>query len=234
MNNSFLDPEEKQQFARQLAGWNMLIELRLLADKQAKLDTPTLRTGNKAKSPAPINFNLDELYEQCCLLLSNMCTLCTVHHDSQWQHNLLYLQAHVDGLVAKEGFPLLYAQFIILNAKLRKALTRPEDKVLAGQCVNCEHNIYATVKEMEAYCQYCGMLNDLSTLRAELKNQREQLLKNRSLYGSLKQLTQIVNMVNDTSFTFSQVRQLIRNKTIRGMKIGGQYWSVDSATIRLD
>ncbi|MDK6643099.1 hypothetical protein [Alloscardovia omnicolens] len=234
MDNSFLNDEEKQQFAKQLAGWSMLLELRILADKQAKLDTPSLRTGNKANAPTPINFNLDELYEQCSLLLSNMATLCTVHHDSQWENNLLYLQSHIDGLIVKDGFPPLYARFILLNAKLCKALARPEDRVLAGKCIKCGREVYAAKHDLETHCEYCGMLNDLTTLRAELKNQREQLLKNRSLYGSLKQLTQIVNMVNETSFTASQVRQLIRNKTIRGLKIGGQYWSVDSNTIRLD
>lgn len=233
-SESFLTKSEQTEFQRELVNWNMLLELRLLADKRATLTPRSQGAGRNAVASSPINYGLTMLYEECCNLLADMASLLTKNHGSGWEENLLYIRSHIPALVNHTNFPPLYARFFMLNIRLEKALTRKEEKKLAGNCVNCGKEVYAEPSAVDAWCEHCRTLNDLTTLRAELKNQREQLLKSQTVAGTLKQITIIVNMMNGTQLTSASVHRLLNKRIIRGLNVGRNLYVVDADSLILD
>ena len=183
---------------------------------------------------APLDFDNTALYEECENVLADMATKLTSHHNAHISECASIILRCAEHLNTLPDFPGLYARFILANQKLRKALTRPAEKKLAGYCVHCNQSLFATEEQKEYQCMYCGTVNDLATVRADLAHYRARLLQEKTVKGSLKQITSIVNIINEAEYSIEQVRRLLKSGVLHGVKVKNREWIVEADSLHLE
>lgn len=231
---TFLTDNELHDFIMQVSSWTARLHtLRLLARKEARLTNNSVHVHVRSES-APIDFDKIALYEECENVLADMATRLTSHHNGKVDQCSTIVLRCAEHLNTLPDFPGLYARFVLANQKLRKALTRPAEKKLAGYCVHCNQSLFATEEQKEYQCLYCGTINDLATVRADLVHHRARLLQEKTVKGSLKQITSIVNIINESEYSIEQVRRLLKSGVLHGVKVKNREWIVEADSLHLE
>lgn len=231
---AFLNEHELHEFILTVSTWEgRLHVLDLLAKREARLMNNSVPV-HASIVDAPLDFDKTELYEECRLILANMATKLTSHHNAHIGECASIVLRCAAKLNTLPEFPTLYARFTLADKKLEKALTKPEERKLAGYCVHCNKPLFTSESRKEQDCSYCGTVNDIATVRAELQNSRSYLLREKTVRGTLKQITNMVNMVNRSAYSFYQVRRFLKSGKILGEKINSTEWIVAAKTLHLD
>jgi hypothetical protein len=231
---TFLNEHELHEFILAVSTWEgRLHVLDLLAKREARLMNNSVH-AHASIVDAPLDFDKTALYEECENVLADMATKLTSHHNAHISECASIILRCAEHLNTLPDFPGLYARFILANQKLRKALTRPAEKKLAGYCVHCNQSLFATEEQKEYQCLYCGTVNDLATVRADLAHYRARLLQEKTVKGSLKQITSIVNIINEAEYSIEQVRRLLKSGVLHGVKVKNREWIVEADSLHLE
>ena len=231
---TFLNEHELHEFILAVSTWEgRLHVLDLLAKREARLMNNSVH-AHASIVDAPLDFDKTALYEECENVLADMATKLTSPHNAHISECASIILRCAEHLNTLPDFPGLYARFILANQKLRKALTRPAEKKLAGYCVHCNQSLFATEEQKEYQCLYCGTVNDLATVRADLAHYRARLLQEKTVKGSLKQITSIVNIINEAEYSIEQVRRLLKSGVLHGVKVKNREWIVEADSLHLE